>query len=214
MSKYAPLEDITNEISFDGCLIDMIIGLQGNGTDVRPDPEARREMKGRASTIFPAPCRAAVYGVTKAERLDANVKVLGKKFTSQTDAIIPKIREVDEFLQTHSTYKNEIMESHPEVCFARLNGEVLMTSKHTNEGIRDRSKVLSKYLTEVTYEDIKEMASSMKCNMDDITDSICLAIVSNLYCQGKTETIPARPMQDETGLLMQMVVPKRDRYLG
>lgn len=209
MSKYATLEKITNKIPFDGCIIDMIIGLQGKESDIRPDSEARSEMKGRASTIFPAPCRPAVFGSTKEQRLEANVKVLGKKFTSQTDAIIPKIREVDEFLQQHPNYKNVIMESHPEVCFSRLNGEVLMTSKHTEEGIRDRARVLSNYLPEVSYEEIQEFAATMKCNTDDITDSICLAIVSNLECQGKTETIPAEPMRDDTGLFMQMVVPKR-----
>ena len=186
----------------------MVIGLQGNEGQVRPDGMARKILKGRASTVFPAPCRRAVYGETKEERLQANVEVLHKKFTSQTDAIIPKIREVDEFLQSNVRYKNRLQESHPEVCFARLNGKVLLTSKHDAEGVRERAAVLADYLPEVTEAWVTETAEKMKCNADDITDSVCLAIVANLFMQEKTESIPPEPMLDDTGLLMQMVIPK------
>ena len=172
--------------------------------------EPYRVLKGRASTVFPAPCRKAVYGETKEERLQANVDVLHKKFTSQTDAIIPKIREVDEFLQSNVQYKNRLQESHPEVCFARLKGEVLLTSKHDAEGVRERAAILADYLPEITEVWIAETARKMKCNEDDITDSVCLAIVANLLMQGKTESIPSEPMMDDTGLLMQMVIPRSD----
>lgn len=206
--KFDSLNEIIDELPFDVCLIDMVIGLQGNAEQVRPDGMACKILKGRASTIFPAPCRRAVYGETKEGRLQANVEVLHKKFTSQTDAIIPKIREVDEFLQSNVQYKNQLQESHPEVCFARLKGDVLLTSKHDAEGVRERSAVLADYLPEVTEAWITETAGKMKCNADDITDSVCLAITANFLMQGKTESIPPEPMMDDTGLLMQMVIPK------
>ena len=207
--KFDSLNEITDELPFDACLIDMVIGLQGNAEQVRPDGMARKILKGRASTVFHAPCRRDVYGETKEERLLANVEVLHKKLTSQTDAIIPKIREVDEFLQSNVQYKNQLQESHPEVCFARLKGDVLLTSKHNAEGVRERSAVLADYLPEVTEAWITETVEKMKCNADDVTDSICLAIVANLFMQGKTESIPPEPMMDDTGLLMQMVIPKK-----
>lgn len=207
LHKYADLEELTEKIPFDSCLIDMVIGLQGNEEQIRPDAIARKILKGRASTVFPAPCRKAVYGETKEERLAANVQVLHKKFTSQTDAIIPKMREVDEFLQANSHYKNVIQESHPEVCFARLKGSVLMTSKHDSDGIRERATVIGTYLPEVTEDWISSCSREMKCKEDDVVDSICLAIVANLMLQGRTETIPSEPMTDDTGLLMQMVIP-------
>jgi len=206
--KFGSLDAIMEELSFDACLIDMVIGLQGNETQVRPDGMARKILKGRASTVFPAPCRKAVYGGTKEERLQANVEVLHKRFPSQTDAIIPKMREVDEFLQVNTQYKNRLLESHPEVCFARLNGGVLSTSKHDMEGIRERAAVIAGYLPEVTVEWIVEAAGKMKCNADDVADSVCLAVVANLLMQGKTESIPSEPMKDDTGLQMQMIIPK------
>jgi len=112
------------------------------------------------------------------------------------------------FLQLFTQFKNQIQESHPEVCFARLKGKVLLTSKHNAEGIRERTEFISDYLPDVTEDLVVAMAKQMKCNEDDITDSICLAIVANMLAQGKTETIPSEPMADDTGLLMQMVIPK------
>ncbi len=206
--KFASINEITDKLPFDACMIDMVIGLQGNEAQVRPDGMARKILKGRASTVFPAPCRKAVYGKTKEERLQANIEVLHKKFPSQTDAIIPKMRELDEFLQVNMQYKNRLQESHPEVCFARLNGGVLRTSKHDMEGIRERAAVIADFLPEVTEGWIVESARKMQCNADDIVDSVCLAIVANLLMQGKTESIPPEPMTDDTGLLMQMIIPK------
>lgn len=208
MYKFSSLKEMTEQIPFDACLIDMVIGLQGKDSQIRPDSIARKILKGRASTVFPAPCRQAVYGRSKEERLEANIRVLNKKFSSQTDGIIPKMREVDEFLQENPRFKNEIRESHPEVCFARLNGSVLMTSKHDPEGIRERISVIRNYLPEVTEEWIRSACRKMKCSADDVTDSICLAITAELTKQGKTESIPSEPMADDTGLLMQMIIPK------
>lgn len=211
LCRYSDLKELTEEIPFDSCLIDMVIGLQGSAEQIRPDSAARKILKGRASTVFPAPCRKAVYGKTKEERQEANVQVLHKKFTSQTDAIIPKMREVDEFLQANPSYKNVIQESHPEVCFARLKGSVLMTSKHDPEGIRERAAVIRNYFPDVTEEWIRFHSAAMKCGEDDIVDSICLAIVANLMLQKKTETIPPEPETDDTGLLMQMVIPRGEQ---
>ena len=211
LGRYSGLKELTEEIPFDSCLIDMVIGLQGSAEQIRPDSAARKILKGRASTVFPAPCRKAVYGKTKEERQEANVQVLHKKFISQTDAIIPKMREVDEFLQANPSYKNVIQESHPEVCFARLKGSVLMTSKHDPEGIRERAAVIRNYFPDVTEEWIRSRSAAMKCGEDDVVDSICLAIVANLMLQKKTETIPPEPETDDTGLLMQMVIPRGEQ---
>lgn len=45
-------------------------------------------------------------------------------------------------------------------------------------------------------------------NLHDIIDAIRLAITANLVDQGKYEAIPENPMRDDTGLIMQMVIPK------
>ena len=169
--KFESIAQIIDKIPFDRCIIDMVIGLQGKSSDIRPEMVARKELKNRASTLFPAPCRKAVYENTKEERIKVNVAVLGKKFTSQTDAIIPKIREVDEFLQRNAEYKNVILESHPELCFGRLNNEVLLTSKHDIDGIVERVKVLKRYLEKISLEWVMYETKRLKCQADDIVDS-------------------------------------------
>ena len=83
-----------------------------------------------------------------------------------------------------------------------------MTSKHDSHGIRERAAVIGKYLPEVTEGWISSRSRALKCKKDDIVDSICLSVTANLMLQGRTETIPPEPEADDTGLLMQMVIPR------
>ena len=46
---------------FNAFLIDMVIGLRSRASQLRPDDLARKELGPRSSTIFPVPCRQAVY---------------------------------------------------------------------------------------------------------------------------------------------------------
>ncbi|ABX41880.1 DUF429 domain-containing protein [Lachnoclostridium phytofermentans] len=210
LEKYSNLEDIVlNNGTFDEFLIDMVIGLPSTSEQIRPDTEARKQIKERSSTIFPAPCRQAVYAEDISKSYDENVRVLGKKFTPLTVGIIPKMREVDSFLQENNQYKNVIKESHPEVCFARLNGSTVLSKKSEIDGVEERIGILSKFIDEISFEKIKICAKEFKCNVDDIIDAICLSVSANFVNQGEYIVIPEKPMVDETGLLMQMVVPNK-----
>lgn len=209
LEKYTSLKEIVVRYEkFDEFLIDMVIGLPSNMEQIRPDSEARKMIKERSSTIFPAPCRQSVYAEDVAKAYDENVRVLGKKFTPLTVGIIPKMREVDNFLQDNKQYKNIIKESHPEVCFARLNGKTVLSKKSELEGILERIRILSKYSNDINFHKIELAAKNYKCNIDDIIDAICLAVSANFVHQGEYMVIPESPMMDETGLIMQMVVPK------
>ncbi|HKM34836.1 MAG TPA: DUF429 domain-containing protein [Lachnospiraceae bacterium] len=213
IENFHEISDILEKYDkFDTFLIDMVIGLPSDHTHIRPDTEARKNIPGRASTIFAVPCRQAVYADTEKEQIQQNVKVLGKSLAKQTMAIIPKISEVDTFLNQHTEYKNVIKESHPEVCFARLNGGVVMSKKSEKDGLLERIHILSRFLPDLTLEFILEKSKLYKCNADDIVDAICLAVTGNLYKQGKGECIPERPMQDESCLMMQMIIPKKETY--
>ena len=120
---------------------------------------------------------------------------------------MPKMKEVDEFLEKKSMYKNVIKESHPEVCFARLAGHTVMSKKSTMEGFEERLKILSKYIP-VDKECLLKKEKELKCNLDDLVDAVCLAVTGVLVNEGKTESIPENPMKDARGLLMQMIIPK------
>jgi len=210
MEHYNSIEAlITAYPEFDAFLIDMVVGLRSNGDQVRPDDLARKELGPRASSVFPVPCRQAVYAATEEEQKQANIKVLGKSLTKQTINIIPKIRELDTFLRLHPNYRNKILESHPEVDFARLNGAAVMTRKKDFAGFSERATILKKYLPGASISGMWDRTKEFRCSPDDMLDAVCLAVTAALSAQGMCETIPEEPEQDETGLYMKLTVPKK-----
>ncbi len=130
MEHHDSIETLINSYpEFDAFLIDMAVGLRTSEDQLRPDDFARKELGTRSSTVFPIPCRQAVYAASEEEQKNANIHVFGKSLAKQSLAIIPKMRELDEFLSNHPQYKNRILESHPELAFARLKGSVVLTRK-------------------------------------------------------------------------------------
>ena len=171
---------------------------------------ARKELGSRSSSIFPIPCRQAVYAGTEEEKKQANIKALGKSLPKQTINIIPKIRELDEFLTNHPEYKNRILESHPELDFARLHGSVVLSRKKEFTGFSERAAILKKYLPGESFSGMGDRAKELRCNPDDLLDAICLAVTAALASQGMCETIPAEPEQDDNGLYMKLTIPKKN----
>lgn len=210
MERYDSIETMVNSYpEFDAFLIDMAIGLRTSADQVRPDDQARKELGPKASSIFTIPCRQAVYAATEEKQKQANIKVLGKSLAKQTISIIPKIKELDEFLRKHPEYKNRILESHPEVAFARLNGSVVLTRKKEYPGFSERAGILKHYLPEKTLFGMWDLARQFKCNPDDLLDAACLAVTAAMSAKDMCETIPAEPEQDEEGLYMKMTVIKK-----
>ena len=210
LRKYDDLSSLIEEYpAFDAFLIDMAIGLRNSTKEIRPDDEAKKELGPRASTVFPIPSRDAVYAVGEENQKLANIRTLGKSLAKQSIAIIPKIKELDIFLNDHPEYKNKILESHPEVDFARLNGAVLISRKQEEPGPSQRINVLSEFLDKKELFGMYDKAKELRCNQDDLIDAICLAVTGALYAHGEYETIPAEPEEDEKGLLMQLIVPKK-----
>lgn len=202
-------EIIGNYPVYDSFLVDMVIGLRNSSKQIRPDDLARKELGSRASTIFPVPSRAAVYADGEGAQKKANQLTLGKSLSKQTSYIIPKIKEIDIFLSANPKYKNKILESHPELDFARLSGSVLLSRKKHADGMNDRIAILSNYLPNNPLDKLKETAKKLKCNADDLVDAICLVVTASLASHGQCETIPANPERDETGLFMMLTVPKK-----
>ncbi len=88
-------------------------------------PFAVRSKKNRPQRFLgPAmsvPCQQAVYAVNKASARDKNIEVLGKSLSDQTLGIARAIKQVDVFLKANTEWKNRLLESHPELCFMKLN---------------------------------------------------------------------------------------------
>lgn len=195
---------------FDAVLIDMAVGLRDNVKQIRPDDMARKELGARSATVFPIPSRQAVYAETEEAQKEANIRALGKSLPKQTINIIPKIRELDEFLDAHPDYKNRILESHPEIDFARLNGSVVMSRKKEFTGFHERACILERYIPGQSLHGMWKAAKEFRCKPDDMLDAVCLAVTAALADAGMCETIPEEPEKDGKGLYMKLTVPKRD----
>ena len=203
-------EIIRNHPVFDFFLIDMAVGLRNSPEQLRPDDLARKELGRRSSTVFPIPSREAVYAEGEDAQKEANLRVLGKSLSRQTINILPKLRELDEFLDVNPRFKNRILESHPELDFARLSGAVLMSRKKERNGLEERIAVLKRFLPACSFVAIAEKAKELKCSTDDIADALCLAVTASLAAREQCETIPPLPEQDEKGLYMMLTVPKKN----
>ena len=195
--------------SFDAFLVDMAIELRNSRDQKRPDTAARKELGIKASSVFPIPSRDAVYAEGEEEQKRANLRTLGKSLSKQSLAIIPKIRELDEFLKDNPEYRGRILESHPEVDFARLNGSVILSKKKEEPGPSERIHILSEYLDKRDLYDMYDKAKELGCRQDDLIDAICLAVTGALHAHGQSEILQDQLEPDEKGLLMKLTVPIR-----
>ncbi|KJS86269.1 MAG: hypothetical protein JM58_07155 [Peptococcaceae bacterium BICA1-8] len=205
---YKTIEDIfLKHEGFDSIIIDMPIGLPEKEKDIRPDSSARKMLPGKTSSIFNTPCRQAVYSKNYKEANEINKQVMGKGLSAQSFAICRKIKEIDEYLQIKPEYKNKLLESHPELCFAMLNfGQPLLENKKKPEGIKKRVEVLSCY-----YDKTEEIINyvnndrTLKSLKDDVIDALCLAVTGKVGFEQGFKVLPENPTMDQKGLFMQIV---------
>ena len=210
LERFCSIDSIVSRYPlFDSFLIDMAIGLRSNPRQHRPDDDARKELGVKASSVFPIPSRQAVHETEEEAQKQANKQSLGKSLSKQSIAIIPKLRELDEFLLDHPEYRSRILESHPEVAFARLNGSVVISRKKEEPGLSKRKYILSEYLEKDALIDTYDKARELECGQDDLIDAACLAVTGALYAHGLCETIPEEPEADDKGLEMKLTVPTK-----
>lgn len=211
------LEDLSQlAISGQRIFIDMPIGFTDEGPDGRTcDRLARRMLSPkRHSSVFSPPCRAALYA-DLADASAVNFQHTGKKLSRQSINIIPKIRELDAFLQQLPTEQQDHWyEAHPEVVFAALNGGLAIPeSKKTALGQQQRLALLSAFLPviETWYPSVAHLYPRKLILPDDIIDALGLAVASWLIEQAgyALMALPDPPPTDSTGLPMRIVYAEK-----
>jgi predicted RNase H-like nuclease len=189
-------------------LIDMPIGLIEEGSHERVcDKEARRLLgRKRGSSIFPVPCRSAVYtDINEASKV--NYEHTGRKLSRQALGILPKIRQVDQLLNSNNVTRLRIRETHPELYFWALNDRNPMVfSKKDRRGIRERKKILfsldPKY--ELIFKYAEQAYRRKDVARDDILDALAAAVTASKG-EKSLVSIPARPEIDSKGLPMEIL---------
>jgi predicted RNase H-like nuclease len=192
--------------------IDVPIGLPkcspvgGRG----PEPELRKILKGRASSVFRVPSRSTIYA-----GLDVEFKIVRSKYTTacemarttskdgmafalQSFYIFDKIASVDTFLRAHPDCVSSVHETHPELAFYYMNGCVsVFDSKKSKKGIEVRGRLLK----EAGISDETIIAPPpMGAKRDDAIDSLACLVTARRIGKKLAKCHPEPPCKDEHGL--------------
>jgi len=161
----------------------------------------------RGSSVFPAPIREILSSESYEQSNSRSKRFSGKGLSKQTFGILPRIREVDELLQSDIKMSEIIREAHPEICFLSLsNGSPMKYNKKTPEGFKERFEILKAY-----WEPAEEALSKAVLwyggkyvARDDVVDALVLAVTAT-HSRNELVSIPHDPPVDDTGLPMQMI---------
>lgn len=191
-------------------LIDMPIGLKNDGLEERAcDIEARQKLKPkRSASVFSVPCRASLDVTDYRQASGLNFQKTGRKLSKQTWNIMPKIRQLDDFLRNEK-HKPNIREMHPELCFWALNGQQAMQhTKRSEQGFLERKKLLKKYCqsTEPIVSEALRNFPKQLLAQDDVLDALVGAVTAQFH--ESLASLPETPQYDEIDLPMEVVYPR------
>lgn len=180
--------------------VDMPFGLldipRPGGRDC--EREARKLLPGKASSVFPSPCRPAIACDSYAEA-NAISKKLGIGLTRQMFNILPKVREIDGLLRRHPELHAVFHEAHPELAFARMNdGRPLLSKKRRPEGYAERRRLLADNGFASGIDRLNGAAR------DDILDAVACCRTALLITKGEARCLGGIDARDRYGLPMNI----------
>ncbi len=179
--------------------VDMPIGLTDTPRPGRAcEGEARSLMPGKASSVFPTPCRPALACMTHADANAASRK-LGLGLNQQTFHLFPKMREIDELMRGNRALRRIVYEAHPELAFARMNGgKPVLSKKRKPDGFAERRKLLARHGFKVKVEPLSGAAR------DDILDAVAVCRTAMLIAAGTATRLGPARERDRYGLPMNI----------
>lgn len=198
-------------------LIDIPIGLptvEKRACDV----QAKSKLESRQSSVFYTPIREAIAKDNIIDAKEVNERNADFSIQNQAWSIMPRIREVDEFLDMCSDARGWLEETHPEMCFYGLKQpEPVEYSKKIERGIEERISLLSNerpdageiFTTCVDQYTLPSYAP-MVGGKDDIIDALAAAITAQRSSEN-CSTLPESRQTDEQNLPMQIVYPKPEQ---
>ena len=123
---------------------------------------------------------------------------------------MPKIREVDELMESRPEARERLLEVNIELLFWALNESHSMKHyKKTAQGFSERMELLNHWFPQSTdlYEDALSSYLRKHVSRDDIVDAMAAAI-SSFVTRGELQEIPSERQIDLKGLPMRMVIPR------
>jgi predicted RNase H-like nuclease len=186
--------------------IDIPIGLSDSGPRAC-DLQARRSLgRPRGSSVFPAPCRAALAATTYRRACGLSRRALGVALSMECFNILPKIRQVDALMTP--ARQAFVREVHPELVFALLagNGHGLVEPKRTAAGERLRLRLLRRVAPRFDPGAVRTTLGPARVARDDVIDAVACLAAAQRIVQGKALVLPdGTVVRDARGLRMEIV---------
>jgi len=186
------LKNRPNDLAF--LAIDIPIGLLDGSRAC--DKAARKLLRQpRGTSVFAAPCRAALTVKNHAEASAVNRQKTRRGLSQQAFHIGSKIKQVDDAITPEC--QQWAFEVHPEVCFWALNGERPMAhNKKMEAGFNERLGLLSPIFPEIQRHLLNRPPGVAK---DDLLDAAAAAWTALRRHRGEAVCI-CSPERDEKGL--------------
>jgi predicted RNase H-like nuclease len=173
--------------------IDVPIGLPDSGRRIA-DSEARKRVGSRHASVFSSPTRGAMEADTLPTAVVAQLAATGKGLTAQTWGLRAKLIEVDRWVKTGPDVR--VVEVHPEVSFAAMNGSPLAASKHSWTGQAERRKLLAAAGITIP----TDIGDAGRCSVDDVLDAAAAAWSAHRVRAGAGQRLPDPPEVFADGL--------------
>jgi predicted RNase H-like nuclease len=166
--------------------IDIPIGLPDAGYR-QADVLARAELAARWPSIFMTPVRQALATEDYVTASAANQALTGHRISRQAFGLREKIMQVDRWVHSSPV---RVVETHPELCFARLAGAPLLVRKSTWEGARLRYELLSGAGIKLP-SDLG--TAGAHAGVDDVLDAGAAAWAARQVARGAATAVPDPP---------------------
>ncbi len=179
--------------------VDMPIGLPATGPR-HCDQEARDLLGAARSRVFLHLRRPLLGFAHDYQAANQWAKKDGKGLSVQAFHILPKIREIDEWIAPRRQAR--LKEAHPELAFARLNGGDPLPSKATPLGLRARKRLLR----DAGFVGLDGMLREVKgggAKPDDLLDACALTLTARRIAAGKAICLDSGA-RDRRGLKMEI----------
>ena len=185
--------------------IDIPIGLPQSGPRTC-DLMARRLLGRRGCCVFPAPIRPVLKAASYAEACALQLNVESKRISRQAFGLIPKIVEMDEWLQAFPGLQTRVRESHPEVCFALMaDGMPCRYGKKTPAGREERRRLIARRFERLPPL-VPPRRKGLRCAEDDMLDAFAVLWTAERIAWGQAIVLSGDPARDAYGLNMEIVV--------
>jgi predicted RNase H-like nuclease len=197
-------EDIVS-MNADVIAVDIPIGLPDIARNGRGcDGEARRRLKGKASSVFPAPARATLQARDHGEASAINRKFSDPShgISAQAYNILAKIAEVDGLISP--PLQSRVHEVHPELCFYAMNGDMSVREKKREADGQEKRMALLRRNGFPFDRMAHPEAPRRHWGLDDLIDACACAWSARRIRDGVNLRFLADPPLDGRGLRMEI----------